>query len=364
MKAAIMLPVLARHDAVGNDALAMARLLREHDVDTRVFCDVAVGVDEPTWRCDELLAFAGGPRDLVIYHFSVGAPAALEILRRARGYRVVRYHNITPPEFFAPYSEPHASACAAGRAEIETIARLGCERYLGDSRYNLDELVAAGAPAERGAVVAPFHRVAELVAAEADLALLDRLNDGARNVLMVGRVSPNKGHVELVDAFAAYVDGYGDPARLILVGKADPRLSGYTDAIRERIALHRLGARVLWLENVNEAQLKAAYLASHAFVTLSHHEGFCVPLVEAMALGVPVIAHASSAIPETAGDGGLVWDTTEPWPYAASIARVVDDRACRGRLLDAAQRRYADEFAPDVLRARFLAALEPLGSPA
>lgn len=360
MKAAILLPVLARHDAVGNDALAMAHILRERGVDTRMFCDVAVGIDEPTWRCDELLDFAGGPNDLVLYHFSVGSPAALAILRRARGYRVVRYHNITPPEFFAPYSEPHEAACAAGRAEIEAVARLGCERCIGASRYNLAELVAAGVPAERGTVVAPFHRVEELVAAEADLGLLDRLGDGARNVLMVGRVSPNKGHVELVDAFAAYVDSYGDPARLVLVGKSDPRLSGYTDAIRERIAQHRLGARVLWLDNINEALLKAAYLASHAFVTLSRHEGFCVPLIEAMALGVPIVAHASSAIPETTGDGGLVWETTDACTYAASIARVIDDRECRGYLLDAAHRRYASEFAPDVLRTRFLAALEPL----
>ena len=360
MKAAILLPVLAGRDAVGNDALAMTQLLRERGIDARICCNAAVGVDERTLPPEGALEFAGGPDDLLIYHFSVGWPAALDIVRAARGYRVVRYHNITPPEFFAPYSIDYENACKGGRAEIETVAQLGCERYIGASRYNLAELVAAGTPAERGAVVAPFHRVEELVAAEADLALLDRLDDGARNVLMVGRVSPNKGHVELVDAFAAYVDGYGDPARLILVGKSDPRLSGYTDAIRERIAFHRLGARVLWLENVNEAQLKAAYLASHAFVTLSRHEGFCVPLIEAMALGVPVVAHASSAIPETSGDGGLVWDTSDPCTFAASIARVADDDGFRGRLLDAAHRRYAAEFAPQVLRERFLAALEPL----
>jgi glycosyltransferase involved in cell wall biosynthesis len=81
-----------------------------------------------------------------------------------------------------------------------------------------------------------------------------------------------------------------------------------------------------------------------------------------MALGVPVVAHASSAIPETTGDGGLVWATSEPSTYAASIARVVDDRASRGLLLDAARHRYASEFAPEVLKARFLGALEPLGT--
>ncbi|MEO7062359.1 MAG: glycosyltransferase [Dokdonella sp.] len=359
MKAAILLPVLAARDAVGNDALAMARLLRERGVDTRLFCETALGVGEPTQPAEDALAFAGAPGDLLIYHFSVGWPLALDILRRARGFRVVRYHNITPPEFFAGISRIHENACARGRAEIAPIAQLGCELYLGDSRYNLDELIEHGAPPDRGAVLAPFHRVEELVGTQADLGLLDQLNDGARNIVMVGRVAPNKGHVELVDAFAAYVDGYGDPARLIIVGKSDPALLTYADQVHSRIERHRLSHRICWLESVNEAQLKAAYLASHAFMTLSRHEGFCVPLIEAMALGIPVAAHGSSAIPETIGAGGIVWDETDPWLYAASLARLGADAQFRNDLRDAARARYEREFAPAVLRERFFKALEP-----
>jgi glycosyltransferase involved in cell wall biosynthesis len=359
VKAAILLPSLAGRDAVGNDALAMARLLRARGIETRLYCEHASGVDERTWPAAELPDFAGGPRDLVIYHFSVGWPIALDVLRRVRGYRVVRYHNITPPEFFAGTSRVYEAACARGRAEIPDVARLGCELYLGASAYNTAELVAAGVPAERGAVLAPFHRVEHLLDAEADLRLLDELGDGARNLLMVGRIAPNKGHVELVDAFAAYVDGYGDPARLLIVGKTDPGLASYTEAIRARIAQHRLGERVWWLDSVDEAQLKAAFLASHAFVTLSRHEGFCVPLVEAMALGTPIVAHGSSAIPETVGDGGLVWDTTDPWLYAASLARLHADAPLRNDLRDAARRRYERTFAPAVMRERFFDLLEP-----
>lgn len=359
MKAAILLPTLAARDAVGNDALAMACLLREQGIDTRIFCDVAVGVDEPTWRPAQLLAFAGGPRDLLIYHFSVGCPSALDILKRARGFRVVRYHNITPPGFFAEYAPDYAESCARGRAEIPLVAQLGCECYLGDSHYNLAELLEHGAPAERGRVLAPFHRVEHLVEAEADLDLLDRLNDGARSVLMVGRIAPNKGHVELVDAFAAYVDACGDPARLIIVGKTDPRLQGYADKVHRRIQEHRLGQRVCWFDGLNERQLKAAYLASHSFMTLSEHEGFCVPLIEAMALGVPVVALASSAIAETVGGGGLVWNDNDRWLYAASAARLDSDSQFRNGLRDAARRRYEQQFSPAVLRERFFEILEP-----
>ena len=358
MRAAILLPVLAGKDAVGNDALAMARVLRERGIETRLFCDVAHGVDEPTSAPAGVLDFAGGPRDLLIYHFSVGWPVALDLVARARGFRIVRYHNITPPEFFAGISRTYEAACARGRAEIPAVARLGCELYLGDSRYNLDELVEHGAPPERGAVLAPLHRVGHLLDAEADLGLLDRLCDGTRNLLMVGRVAPNKGHPDLIDALAALVDGWGDPARLLIVGKSDPGLAAYDAAIRERIARHRLEDHVCWLESVGEAQLKAAYLASQAFVTLSRHEGFCVPLIEAMALGVPVVAHASSAIPETIGEGGIVWNSTDPWLYAASLARLAADARFRNGLRDAARARYDREYAPAVLHERFLSLLE------
>ncbi|MEO7431641.1 MAG: glycosyltransferase [Dokdonella sp.] len=359
MKAAILLPVLAGADAVGNDARAMVQLLIDRGIDARLFCDVAVGVADATYPASELLEFAGGHDDLVIYHFSVGWPPGLDILRRARGFRVVRYHNITPPEFFTEFSVDHAAACADGRAEIPALARLGCELYMCDSAYNAGELVSAGADADSTVVIAPFHRIAQLLEAPVDMTLLSELDDGTHNVLMVGRIAPNKGHVELVDAFARFVDGYGDPARLIIVGKSDPRLNAYSERIRARADAHQLGHRIWWLDSLNESQIKTAYLASHAFMILSRHEGFCVPLIEAMALGVPIVAHASSAIPGTLGGGGIAWEEADPWLYASSLQRLRADDGFRNDLRDRAHRRFQREFAHDVLRDRFFAALEP-----
>ncbi|MBL0222448.1 MAG: hypothetical protein IPQ17_06855 [Xanthomonadales bacterium] len=100
MKAAILIPVLTSKDAVGADALAMARILDELGIETRVFCQSSSGVQRRTWPAEEMMAFAGGPEDLVIYHFSIGWPAAIEQLRKCRGFRIVKYHNITPPRFF------------------------------------------------------------------------------------------------------------------------------------------------------------------------------------------------------------------------------------------------------------------------
>lgn len=354
MKAAILIPVLTSHDAVGADALAMAAILDSLGIETRLFCGSASKVERQVWPAEDLPAFAGGEHDLVIYHFSTGWPAALAILARCRGRRVVKYHNITPAAFFRDYSADYEQACAAGRAELKALVELGCEHYIGDSAYNLDELIEMGLPPARGEVLAPFHRIDEIVAAEPDMELLNALGDGARNFLMVGRVAPNKGHVELVDAFAAFVHGWDAPARLIIVGKQDLRLQGYAEAIRARIRAEAIDAHVMWIETASERQLKAAYLRSHVLMMLSRHEGFCVPLIEAMALSVPIVAHASSAIPETLGPAGLAWSEDDPWLYAATAARVFADEAWRGELIEAGQRRYRECFSIEVLRQRFI----------
>ena len=360
MKAAILIPVLTSKDAVGADAMAMAQILDELGIETRIFCQSASGVQRKTWPVEEMSTFAGGKDDLVIYHFSIGWPAAIDQLRKCRGFRLVKYHNITPPRFFDGYSSEYKDACERGRSEIATIAALGCELYLGASAYNLNELSEAGVPLGRGGVLAPFHRVEEIVLAEADTDLINALTDGARNFLMVGRIAPNKGHLNLVEAFSAFVRAYSDPARLILVGKIDPRLHTYTDAIRHRIDELGLVDHVLWINGASEAQLKAAYLSSHVFMLMSEHEGFCVPLIESMALGTPIVAHASSAIPETLGDAGIAWEETDPWLHASSAARLFADDELRGNLLECGRRRYKETFANEVLRKRFVGYLEPV----
>lgn len=359
MKAGILIPVLTSKDAVGADALAMADILRESGIDTRIFCISSADVHDKTWPADRLVDFAASESDLVIYHYSTGWPAALDLLRRCKGFRVVKYHNITPASFFRGFSADYEEACARGRSEIASVAALGCELYLGDSRFNLDELIESGIASDRGAVLAPFHRVEEMARVDADIRLLDQLTDGARNFLMVGRVAPNKGHLDLVESFSAYARSSSEPARLILLGKSDPRLGRYTDSIRARIDELGLNESVLWLNGASEAQLKAAYLSSHVFMLLSEHEGFCVPLVESMAIGTPIVARATSAVPETLADAGIVWEDADPWLFAASAARIFNDGELRSELRECARNRYQTEFSNPVLRTRFLSHLEP-----
>jgi glycosyltransferase involved in cell wall biosynthesis len=355
MKIAILVAVLGERDAVGTDAREMAAALTRRGHDVRLFATAGTGA-EPLDAIDEVIA---DPRAVLIYHFAFGWPPGVEVLRRARCRRVVRYHNVTPPEFFAPWSDEYERSCRAGRDEIATIAALGCESYLCASPFNADDFLAAGVARERIAVLAPFNRLDRLVETQAALPVLDESQSGA-TWLAVGRLAPNKAHLDLFEAFACYLDRCEADARLLVVGSEDARLERYNAALRERVQALRLEPHIRWLRDVDESALKAAYLSADALVSLSRHEGFCVPLAEAMALGVPVVALDAGAQAWTLGGAGLVWDSAEPALVAASIERLRADPALRSELRERGFARVANEFAPQRLEQRLADAIEAL----
>lgn len=355
MKVAILVAVLGERDAIGTDAREMAAALTRRGHDARLFATAGAGA-EPLDALDEVVA---DPRAVLVYHFAFGWPPGVDVLRRARCRRVVRYHNVTPPEFFAPWSDEYERSCRAGRDEIATIAALGCELYLGDSPFNVEDFLAAGVPRERTAVLPPFNRLDRLVETPADLGLLDACTEGA-TWLAVGRLAPNKAHLDLFEAFACYLDRCEADARLLVVGSEDARLERYNAALRERVRALRLEPHVHWLHDVDEGVLKAAYLGADAFVSLSRHEGFCVPLAEAAALGVPVVALDAGAQAWTLGGAGLVWGSAEPALIAASVERLRADAELRSELRERGFARVADAFAPARLEQGLVEALEAL----
>ena len=349
MNIGVLVPVLSDKDAVGTDALEMAVALERLGHRVRVFAQTTIGRVGRTSKPAALAEFLAAPDDLLIYHFSFGWPPALPLLESLNCRRIVRYHNITPAKFFEGYSPEYVAACESGRAEIKPLAELGCELYLGDSPFNVEDFLAAGVAAERTAVLPPFNRIGRLLHAHADLAMLDRYKSNASTWLSVGRLAPNKNHLDLVDAFAAYRRACDESARLIVVGRADPRLTGYTRAIRERIDALGISDDVHFLSDINDGELKAAYLVADALVSLSAHEGFCVPLAEAMALGTPIVGFAGGAVAWTAGDAGLIWDETDPYLYAASVARLRGDATLRAHLRERGLARMHDAFSTEAM---------------
>lgn len=200
----------------------------------------------------------------------------------------------------------------------------------------------------------PFHHIDRLHSIEPDRKVLDEFRDGKKNICMIGRVSPNKGHPALIEAFAAYHHEYDRNTRLIIVGKEESRLAKYSMLLRQLIQRLELKDSVVFAGEVSDQELKAYYVAADIFMITSHHEGFCVPLVEAMAMRVPIVGYAATAIPETVGNAGLVWEERNPYLLAESIEAIFTQKPLGETLTRSGWERYSQHFTNTKIEEAFL----------
>jgi glycosyltransferase involved in cell wall biosynthesis len=355
-KIALVAPSLSPGDAVGNDALHMARLFRDQGHSVALFADHVGDVPERCRPIRQARVFLGrDPSAVLVYHHSIGCAAGVELVQSVRCRRVVRYHNVTPAHFFVGLNTACAEDCRSGREQVGALAKARCDLYLSDSAYNQDELLRQGVAAERCAVVPPFHRVTELAAITPDREVLDACADRRTNLLFVGRLAPNKGHAALIDAFAVYHHHYDRDSRLLLIGKEDQRLQGYVASLRERVRLCGVEGSVTIAPAPTQAALKAYYACADVFLIASEHEGFCIPLVEAMALGLPIAGYCSTAIPDTVGNAGVLFEERSPWLLAEAVACLKREPAVYDELRERGRRRYQERYTNERIQAQFFA---------
>ncbi|HLI55590.1 MAG TPA: glycosyltransferase, partial [Actinomycetota bacterium] len=177
---------------------------------------------------------------------------------------------------------------------------------------------------------------------------------GGAHWLYVGRVAPNKCHHNLIGAFAVYRAIFDPQARLSLVGGATSE--EYWDALEALCRELELRGSVEFTDTVPPGVLYAHYRSADVFVSMSEHEGFGVPLLESMQFGVPVVAYAAAAVPETVGDAGVLLESNDPVVVAEAVNRVLSDRALRSGLVAAGKARL-QELALDRTRQRYASAV-------
>ncbi|MBA3765425.1 MAG: glycosyltransferase family 4 protein [Acidobacteria bacterium] len=357
---AILTRTITTANAVSNDVVGMSGVLTNRGHEVRVYADEWTHPELRVRHAMRINDFLQDTEDVLIYHYSIGWGLALDLLNELNCRTVVKYHNITPAQFFDGIDEYHVEMCLEGRQQMKIIARSGCDLYLADSAFNMQELIAEGTSPDRCFVVPPFHHIDRLLSINPAIDILDKYTDGKVNILMVGRVSPNKGHIALLEAFATYYYHYNSNSRLILVGIEREVFKAYSQLIREMASLLGVEGAVIFAGEVPDEELKAFYLVSNAFMFASEHEGFCVPLVEAMALKLPIIAYASTAIPGTVGEAGLVWETRDPYLLAQSLDLIARDESVGVAMGLKAQRRYEEMYTNEKIEAEFLRALDAL----
>lgn len=359
-RVAILSPSFTTADAVSNDALGMSAVLTRHGFEVRFFCESHSLAIPGIRDVSRVAGFLKDPADILIYHHSRGWAPAIELLAQLKCRKVIRYHNITPARFFAGFSSHDQELCEMGRRQLGNIVEAQCDLYLSASEFSARELIDLGADPSRSQVVPPFHRVDHLLAIQADETIISKYHTGAAAILSVGRVLPHKGQRQLIEIFGHYYHQCNSNSRLFIVGKGGEGFSPYSKQLHRSVERLGLKDAVVFTGGVSEEALKAYYLLAHAFVTVSEHEGFCVPLVEAMAMELPITAFGSTAVSETVGDAGIVWDERDPLLIVESIHRLMRDDSLRTVLGARGQRRYEQMFSTESIERSFRAAISTL----
>jgi L-malate glycosyltransferase len=346
-------PAAHRGDAIGDSARRVRDLLRRMGHQSELF---AITIDDDLR--DDVRSFSDSSAsrgDVTIFHFALPSPMTAAFATLG-GKKVLQYHNITPAAFFAPYDPGLFRLAALGRRELATLAG-HVDLALGDSDFNRRELVALGF--ERTGVMPIAVDTNRITGAPRRPALDRILGDGLINILFVGRIAPNKkieDHIRLAEVYKRNVDSY---YRFIFVGRYDsvPR---YYAQIRALITQYDMLPERFWFTGpVPNEDLAAFYRWSDAYVSLSEHEGFCVPLVEAMAANVPIVAYAAGAVPETLGGAGLLFSPKDLELAAELLGTVVYDRQVRDGILDG-QRKRLQAFTPQAIEAQLRTTIDGL----
>ena len=333
-------PAAHRGDAVGDSARRVRDLLRTRGVESNLY---ALSIDDDlrgdVLPFDNISSHLG---DATILHFAVPSIMSTK-LAQLKTRTVIQYHNITPAHFFAPYDSGIFRIAALGREELKNLVG-HVDVALGDSEYNRQELETLGF--NTTGVVPIIVDTTRITESPVEPALEETLlGDGLANILFVGRIAPNKkieDIIRLAEHYKRYVD---TDYRFIFVGRTDavPR---YYNTILALIAEYQMPRdRFVFTGTVTDSELATYYRASHAYVSLSEHEGFCVPLVEAMAADIPVLAFGATAVPETLGGAGICFSPKDLEYAAEMLGLLVYDDTVRSDIIAGQQSRVAD-FGP------------------
>jgi len=329
-------PAAHKGDAIGDSARRVRDLLRAMGHESELY---ALTVDDDLRHDVRPFSDAAAQTgDITIFHYALPSPMTRAFASLPSG-RVLQYHNVTPASYFALYDPALFRLAALGRDELKTLTG-HVDLALGDSEYNRAELETLGfGPTGVFPIAVDTARITQPARRPALEKILD---NGLVNFLSVGRIAPNKkieDHIRLAEIYKRYVD---IDYRFIFVGRFDavPR---YYSMIRALIAQYGfLDDRFVFTGPIPDEELAVYYRHAAVYVSMSEHEGFCVPLVEAMAADVPVLAYAAAAVPDTLGGAGVQFAPKDLEIAAELLGALTFDDRLRASVIAGQRRRLAD----------------------
>jgi len=331
-----LVPAYHRGDAIGDEATHLRRFFRSQGFESDIF---RLSCDRELEKESQDFAHFPEPSsfDITILHFAL--PSALTpAFRRLRSKKVIVYHNVTLPEFFAGYSEEMVRLATLGREELRSLAG-DVDIALADSGFNARELREFGF---RQSFVFPLY--VDLAKYNRPLdAFVHRLfRDGRTNILFVGRVAPNKKIEDLIKVTFYYKKFIRPLVRLIVVGKTSSVPVYYHALVKLADDFLLAPEEICFTGHLPDDEMYAVYRAADVFLSLSEHEGFCLPLVESMIFDLPVIAFDSTAVPDTLGGAGILIRDKRADRVAELLDIVVRDESLRTKIIRGQRERLAE----------------------
>lgn len=292
------LPVLARHDAIGETVLEMNRLIKEWGYSSEIY--VEKPIDQTSKLTKKFTDYEPVETDLIIYHHSIGSALA-KFTSKLNIPKILFYHNITHPEFFEPYDKTISSELFQGRQQTKELANF-FEFVMAVSGYNKHELHSYGF--KNVLEMQYFLDLERFDSIESKKEIIEKYQD-TTNILFIGRKSPNKKIEDLLKIFA-YYKILNPKSKLFILG-GSWSVENYVIMLKKlQNDLHINNEDIISIDSLSDQELVSYYRIANFFLCMSEHEGFCIPLVESMYFGVPIIAYNSSAVPDTLGDSGIL----------------------------------------------------------
>jgi len=313
-------------DAISDEMLEIQKILRERGYSSEIFIrfyDPRMARFMRDYR--EYREFSS-PENVVIFHFSISSPVS-KMFFRVPDRKIMIYHNITPHEHYLDSHRILTRECYKGRLEIKLFVDK-VDLALGDSEFNRQELEEVGYPRTG---VFPLLLDFTKFESEGDPVTEQIFSNGKTTILFVGRIIPNKKYEDIIKVFYFYKKYFNRNSQLLLVGDyrgLERYLTGLLDLVK-KLEL----TDIYFTGHVEFKELVSFYRISHLYLSMSEHEGFGVPLLEAFYMRVPVVAYAAGAVEETLNGGGFILRSKDFYKTAALIDVVVKDGSLRDRII-------------------------------
>jgi glycosyltransferase involved in cell wall biosynthesis len=340
-----LLPSAAPHDAITDQAFAWRELLHGWGYESEILAEHVqpelMGVVRRFDRAGKRFLKTGS----ILLRYALWSATA-DWAIGAQAPLALCYHNITPGRLLREFNPRLAELCDRGRDSLR-LFQGRVDALIADSTFNAGDLREAGLG--EATVIPLLLPVPEYVT--------DKRTNREPLVLTVGRIVPNKRLEDVVKAFTLYQRHRAPNASLVIVG-SDHGFENYRRALDDLVA--RLGTkRVAFTGSISSGARDSWYRRADVYLSMSVHEGFGAPLIEALAHKVPVVARAAAAVPETLGDAGVLIEGDDLALTAEALHEVVSSQNTRSKLAEAAALRLS-ELTPQALAPRIQSALAPL----